>query len=80
METKVEGISFIFSWKQRLVDEEKELKGKIEKLLSFLESEEFLTLLEREQELLIKQANAMEDYLHILTQRIEYLFSTQEEK
>lgn len=56
---------------QRVVTEVTELDEKILKLNAFLEGEIFLTLPEIDQNLLIKQVNAMEEYSYLLGERIK---------
>ena len=56
----------------RVIDEAKELDYNINKLDSFIESNEiFKTLSQEEQHLLIKQVQAMSYYFTILTERIK---------
>ena len=65
-ETKV-----LLPYQQRVVEEQVALDIKVEALNTFLEGEQFLTLPEIDQNLLIKQVNLMEEYSHILGERIK---------
>lgn len=56
---------------QRVVDEKNELGDKLEKLLTFLQTDFYKILSEKEQELLYFQSQAMQDYYEVLQQRIE---------
>ena len=56
---------------QRVVDEKNELGDKLERLLTFLQTDFYKTLTEKEQELLYFQSQVMEDYYETLQQRIE---------
>lgn len=56
---------------QRVVDEKNELGDKLEKLLTFLQTDFYKTLREEERELLYFQSQVMEDYYEVLQQRIE---------
>ena len=60
---------------QRVVNEMNELGEKLEKLLTFLQTDFYKSLTEKEQELLYFQSQVMEDYYEVLQQRIE-LFKT----
>lgn len=56
---------------QRVVDEKNELGEKLEKLLTFLQTDLYKSLNEKEQELLYFQSQVMEDYYEVLQQRID---------
>jgi hypothetical protein len=56
---------------QRVVDEKNELGERLERLLSFLQTDFYKSLSEKEQELLYFQSQVMEDYFEVLEQRIE---------
>lgn len=56
---------------QRVVEEQVALDIKVAALNTFLEGELFLTLPEEDQNLLIKQVNAMEEYSYLLGERIK---------
>lgn len=58
-------------WQQRVVDERRDLGYKVVKLAEFIiTGTEFTKLDPAEQERLRKQERAMEDYAHILDERI----------
>lgn len=56
---------------QRVIDEKVELGEKLEKLLSFIQTDFYKNLPEAERELLFYQSEVMEDYFKTLEQRIE---------
>lgn len=56
---------------QRVVDEKNELGEKLEKLLTFLQTDIYKSLNEKEQELLSFQSQVMEDYYEVLQQRVD---------
>lgn len=58
-------------WQLRVINEKVELDKKIYNLNVFLEGDWFESLDECDQDLLIKQANIMDDYSHILDLRIQ---------
>lgn len=55
---------------EKLKKEQAELKDRLVKLISFINSEEYFTLDEAEKSLLMSQRAGMEIYLNSLTQRI----------
>lgn len=57
-------------WQQRVIEEEKELGEKINKLMYFLESEKFLELPFQDKSTLWKQFYGMIDYRAALQERI----------
>ena len=57
-------------WKERLLQERKELDDKLVKFRYFLKTDEFMNLDYRDKVLLRKQNHAMTEYLDILAQRI----------
>ena len=57
-------------YKSRLAQERKELDEKIEKLESFINSQEFYKVSPEEKDLLIEQHDTMTDYSVILGKRI----------
>jgi hypothetical protein len=61
----------LLPYQQRVVEEQGALDVKISFLNTFLEGEQFLTLPEIDQNLLIKQVNLMEEYSYILGERIK---------
>lgn len=61
----------LLPYQQRVVEEQVALDVKISFLNTFLEGEQFLTLPEIDQNLLIKQVNLMEEYSYILGERIK---------
>lgn len=61
----------LLPYQQRVVEEQVALDIKVEALNTFLEGEQFLTLPEIDQNLLIKQVNLMEEYSYILGERIK---------
>lgn len=56
---------------QRVLDEKNELGERLEKLLSFIGTDFYRGLPEKERELLFFQSQVMEDYYEVLEQRIE---------
>lgn len=60
---------------KRMFNEESELKDKVYKALSFINSEKFNELDGHKQKMLIKQYNFMLGYLNILRERIIYEIS-----
>ena len=69
----------------RLIDEHKQLLGRLEKLHTFTKTESFESLPNHHKALLIQQGNAMSMYSFILSQRIsliqrEYAIANQEAK
>lgn len=58
-------------YRTRLVTERDELKARFEKLKAFLPTETFKSLADREQRLLVEQADSMGDYLAILETRLD---------
>lgn len=56
---------------QRVVDEKNELGERLEKLLAFIGTDLYKSLLEEDKELLFFQSQIMEDYFEVLEQRIE---------
>lgn len=64
---------------QRVVDEKKALDSKLDKLKAFIETNPiFKTLPAPDQYLLNRQFDAMAEYSHILSQRIERFTRTPE--
>lgn len=62
------------TFKERLIDEQVNLNKKIEKLKSFINSNEiFKTLPEEHQHLLHKQLYYMDEYKRVLIRRLELL-------
>jgi len=59
----------------RIKDEKKELKDKLDKLSSFLDSEKFNELDKNQQRLLRKQHSAMDEYYNCLVLRLDLLES-----
>ena len=57
-------------WKERLLQERKELDDKLVKFRYFLKTDEFMKLEYKDKVLLRKQNQAMTEYLDILVQRI----------
>ena len=57
-------------WKERLLQERKELDDKLVKFRYFLKTDEFMELEYKDKVLLRKQNHAMTEYLDILVQRI----------
>lgn len=58
------------TWHERLVVEHAELKDKLVKLVSFINSEEYYKLSENNRKVLQNQKFAMEFYLNILNMRV----------
>lgn len=56
--------------KEKMIEEQKDLKGKLLELIDYMNSEEFFTLSEKEKALLNSQRSGMEMYLNALTNRI----------
>jgi hypothetical protein len=56
---------------QRVVEEEKELNDKLSKLRQFLASQSFVGIQPEEQIRLIRQAQYMTQYVHVLQERIK---------
>lgn len=56
---------------QRVIDEEKELRDKLEKLTAFFNNPIYTSLDKEEQKRLSRQAQYMDQYLHTLVERIE---------
>ena len=59
-------------YKDRMRKEHDDLKTKIDKLTSFIYGDKFEELDLVRQELLVKQLRAMEKYLSILAERMEF--------
>lgn len=59
------------AWQQRVVDEAKELKEKLDKLLSYQDTEAFEKLPVQDKMLLLNQAHCMLSYQFYLNQRIQ---------
>ncbi len=55
---------------QRVVDEQKELSLKLEKLRDFLETDTYKSLPKQEQDLLSLQSQVMSVYVNLLGERI----------
>lgn len=58
------------SYKNRVVDEKRDLDGRIERLLKFIGSDLFVSLSEGEQKRLRRQEVIMELYSEVLAERI----------
>ena len=59
------------SLKEKLIDEKKDLDGKLSRLNTFLESKELSREVDQtHKELLVEQSKAMTEYSHILRKRI----------
>ena len=58
------------NWRARLVNEEKEMSDKLNKLGEFIHSRAFRDVMPAEQALLQEQDDAMRSYVHILRKRI----------
>lgn len=56
-------------WQQRVIDEHTELVAKMDKLLSFLSTQQYAGLSVKDRELLVRQWNAMMGYAMILAER-----------
>jgi hypothetical protein len=59
------------AFEQGVVEEERSLRERLFSLTRYLEDERFLALPDEEQNLLSRQADAMEAYAAILKERIE---------
>ena len=59
-------------WQQRLLDEADELAKKISALVAFISSGVYLSLSERERQLLSAQLKYMFDYQYVLSERIAF--------
>ena len=57
-------------WKERLINEQKELKERLAKLTDFINSEKFYNLSQNNRQLLRNQKIAMELYLNVLNMRL----------
>ena len=57
-------------WKERLIEEQKELKEKFVKLVDFMQTEKFFSLSPNYRKVLNNQKIAMEMYLNALNTRI----------
>lgn len=62
---------------QRVVDEKKELDGRLSKLLCFFQTPVFCELPEAERSRLRNQARFMEGYSAVLQERIDAFMTTQ---
>lgn len=59
------------SLKEKLIDEKKDLDGKLSRLNTFLENKELSSEVdETHKELLVEQSKVMTEYSHILRKRI----------
>lgn len=59
------------SLKEKLIDEKKDLDGKLSRLNTFLESKELSSEVDQtHKELLVEQSKIMTEYSHILRKRI----------
>ena len=56
--------------REKMIEEQKDLKGKLLELVDYMNSEEFFTLSEKEKALLNSQRAGMEMYLNALTNRL----------
>lgn len=56
-------------WQQRVIDEHTELVAKMDKLLSFLSTQQCASLSIKDRELLVRQWSAMMGYAMILAER-----------
>ena len=63
------------AWKQRVVDERQELKGRVARLESFINSGDFYKVYDNEKALLASQLGHMKQYLSVLEQRVKVLGS-----
>ena len=61
----------MIEWQLRVVDEKKELDVKIQKLYEFLPSDNFKSLNAVNRHLLVEQCKKMQEYSHILGERID---------
>lgn len=59
------------TWQQRVIDEKKELDGKIERLEAFMRTEAFYDLVHSEIQRMCRQLFAMQAYSSVLGERIE---------
>jgi hypothetical protein len=58
-------------WQERLIEEEKELASKLEKLTEFMKTDQFAMLYGVDQDLLELQLFHMKKYSAVLSERIE---------
>ena len=58
------------AWQLRVIQERAELEERRAGVDAFIVTEAFQTISEKEQNLLLAQAQAMMDYSHVLTKRI----------
>ena len=65
---------------ERIVEERKELKDKIQRLENFMETEEHKNITEYEQDMLRSQLDIMLEYEDTLTARINYYVNKELEK
>ena len=56
--------------REKMIEEQKDLKGKLLELVDYMNSEEFFNLSDKEKALLNSQRAGMEMYLNALTNRI----------
>lgn len=64
----------------RLFEEQEELNVKINKLNSFIGSDEYIALQTKQQELLVEQFNVMNEYKRILNERTALILQENENK
>lgn len=57
----------------RLIIEHNDLREKLKRLSAFIESDNFRSIAGEDQNLLLKQGDAMNDYLNALTKRIKVI-------
>lgn len=58
-------------WKQRVVDEQSDVKGKVDRLHAFIQSGGYYNVHDDEKGLLQHQLNCMQEYLNVLNARIK---------
>jgi histidinol-phosphate/aromatic aminotransferase/cobyric acid decarboxylase-like protein len=59
-------------YQERVINEEKELSDKLDKLNTFIDDDDNFALIDvDERKRLIRQARAMADYIDVLNERIE---------
>ena len=68
------------NWKERLQEEKNELALRLMKLDEFMWSERFEELSQDEKDILVKQENAMTEYLAILEARLEKAVEKEDER
>jgi len=63
-------IGRIKGWQERLIEEQKELEGKILRLSRFIMSKDFKNLDDEQRELLFIQRHVMQQYSRVLADRV----------